>query len=128
MFLFTVRSLSWAGESKQRGDDRQMLPGKLYRFIDLKRVGVNNYPTLKRWQETQGFPKGRLLGENTRVWTEEEIVAWWDSKADPPPEIVKPAPSVGPEGSGRVTKAVKHPLDSESAAPAQASMNGGAHE
>ena len=52
------------------------------------------------------------MGENTRVWTVEEVEAWWDSKAEqPPPEIVKPAPSVGPEGSGRVTKAVKHPLD-----------------
>jgi predicted DNA-binding transcriptional regulator AlpA len=57
-----------------------MIVGKLYRFKDLAELGVRNYPTLKRWQETQGFPKGRLLGENTRVWTEEELLGWWNSR------------------------------------------------
>jgi predicted DNA-binding transcriptional regulator AlpA len=71
------------------------LPVKLLKFKDLARVGVNNYPTLKRWQKDQGFPKGRLLGKNTRVWTEEEILAWWDSRAEqPPPENVKGAGAV----------------------------------
>jgi hypothetical protein len=48
------------------------------------------------------------------------------ARIEAPPDIVKPAPSVGPEGSGRVTKP-KHPLNSESAPDAQASRNGGAH-
>ena len=70
-----------------------MIVGKLYRFKDLAELGVRNYPTLKRWQDTQGFPKGRLLGENTRVWTEGELLGWWNSRpTDPPPEIAKPRP------------------------------------
>jgi predicted DNA-binding transcriptional regulator AlpA len=49
----------------------------LLRFGDLKaRRIVSNYPTLKRWQEREGFPRGFLLGPNTRVWREAEIEAW----------------------------------------------------
>ena len=57
------------------------IPSKLLRFPELKCVGVNNHPTLKRWQEREGFPLGRLIGPNTRVWTEEDVAAWWDSEA-----------------------------------------------
>jgi predicted DNA-binding transcriptional regulator AlpA len=84
-----------------------MLSSKLLRFKDLECVGIRNHPTLKRWQETQGFPSGRLLGPNTRVWTVEEVETWWDSKADPPPENVKPAP-LRQEGSRRVVKEDRH--------------------
>jgi predicted DNA-binding transcriptional regulator AlpA len=53
----------------------------LLRFRDLKARGiVRNYPTLKRWQEKQGFPRGVLLGENTRAWREAEIEAWLASR------------------------------------------------
>jgi predicted DNA-binding transcriptional regulator AlpA len=88
-----------------------VLPGKLFRFNDLWRVGIKNHPTLKRWQDTQGFPRGRLLGENIRVWTEEEVIAWWDSGADPPPEIVSPPPlltqrEAGQEMLQRAAKAI----------------------
>ena len=43
----------------------------LLRFRDLKDRGiVSNHVTLKRWIEREGFPPGRLLGPNTRVWRE----------------------------------------------------------
>ena len=53
----------------------------LLRFADLKRRNiVRNYVTLGRWIEYEGFPPGRLLGPNTRVWRESEIDAWLDSR------------------------------------------------
>jgi predicted DNA-binding transcriptional regulator AlpA len=95
------------------------LPGKLLKFKDLSRVGVNNYPTLKRWQKDQGFPKGRLLGENTRVWTEEEIVAWWDSRVEqPPPENVKGAGAVDAAPDARKPKPPLSPTNISELAPA----------
>jgi predicted DNA-binding transcriptional regulator AlpA len=49
----------------------------LLRFNDLKtRKIVTNHPTLRRWIEQEGFPPGRWLGPNTRVWTETEINQW----------------------------------------------------
>ena len=51
----------------------------LLRFRDLKdRRIVGNHVTLKRWIEREGFPPGRMLGPNTRVWRESEIDAWLD--------------------------------------------------
>ena len=51
------------------------------RFADLKRMQiVSNHVTLKRWIEREGFPPGRMLGPNTRVWRESEIEAWLDSR------------------------------------------------
>jgi predicted DNA-binding transcriptional regulator AlpA len=103
-----------------------MIVGKLYRFKDLAQIGVRNYPTLYRWIETQGFPKGRLLGENTRVWTEAELQSWFESRpTDPPPDKAKPAPSVAAEGGGR-DYLPEPPLNSEPDASAQASRSGGA--
>jgi predicted DNA-binding transcriptional regulator AlpA len=96
-----------------------MLPAELFRFKDLRRVGIHNHPTLKRWQKTQGFPKGRLIGPNTRVWSSEEVEAWWESKADPPPEIVKAAPLLQ-EGSRRVVKEDRHQSSTASDSAAQA--------
>ena len=77
------------------------LPSKVLRFPDLKRVGINNWPTLKRRVEKDNFPPGRYIGKNSRVWTEEEIEAWWLSRpsAGPPPDIVKDPPL--PPGQGR---------------------------
>ena len=53
----------------------------LLRFRDLKARGiVNNYPTLYRWIETQGFPPGQMLGPNSRAWRECDIEAWLASR------------------------------------------------
>jgi predicted DNA-binding transcriptional regulator AlpA len=50
---------------------------KFLRFRDLKTRGiVNNWTTLRRWIKEGRFPPGRLIGPNTRVWTEEEIERW----------------------------------------------------
>ena len=47
---------------------------KLLRMRDLKeRNIVHNWPTLLRWIDENGFPPGRLVGPNTRAWTEAEI-------------------------------------------------------
>ena len=101
------------------------LPNKLLRFRDLKRIGlIENWPTLKRRIESQGFPPGRLLGPNTRVWTEGEVEVWFVSRPehleDPPPEIVKPAPLLQ-EGSRRVVKEDRHPPDNRIGSGRQAS-------
>ena len=56
-------------------------PVVLLRFADLKARGiVKNWPTLKRWIENEGFPPGRQLGPNTRVFPEDEIQEWLDSR------------------------------------------------
>jgi hypothetical protein len=57
-------------------------PGMLYRFRDLveKRL-VENYPTLRYWQEHNDFPLGKRLGANVRVWTGDELNDWWDSRS-----------------------------------------------
>jgi predicted DNA-binding transcriptional regulator AlpA len=63
---------------------------KFLRFRDLQEAGiVASWPMLSRRIERDGFPPGRKLGPNTRVWTEQEVRAWLDSrpttrKAAPP--------------------------------------------
>jgi predicted DNA-binding transcriptional regulator AlpA len=53
----------------------------LIRFRHLKERGiVENWPQLKRLVEKCGFPSGRYLGPNSRVWFEDEIDAWLDSR------------------------------------------------
>ena len=49
----------------------------ILRFSDLRARGlVSNWVTLRRWIQHQGFPPGRKLGPNTRVWTGDEISEW----------------------------------------------------
>jgi predicted DNA-binding transcriptional regulator AlpA len=56
-------------------------PQPLVRFRDLKeRKIVGNRVTLWKWIRNQGFPPGRLLGPNTRAWTEAEISEWLASR------------------------------------------------
>ena len=58
----------------------------LLRFPDLKARGiVNNWMTLRRWIEREGFPPGKKIGPNTRAWTEAEIEAWLQSRATADP-------------------------------------------
>jgi hypothetical protein len=37
-------------------------------------------------QQTAGFPKGRLIGPNTRAWEEEEVAGWWNTRPVEPSE------------------------------------------
>ena len=53
----------------------------LYRFLDLKRLGiVGNYTTLLRWIASGDFPAGIYLGANTRAWLVSEIEDWIASR------------------------------------------------
>ena len=57
------------------------LESRFLRFSDLQAMGiVNCWPTLSRWIARQGFPPGKYLGPNTRVWTVEEVEAWIASR------------------------------------------------
>ena len=65
-----------------------MLPNQL-RFRDLKARGiVTNWVTLNNWIETEGFPSGRMVGPNTRLWDEPDVAAWLQAR----PVARKPAP------------------------------------
>jgi hypothetical protein len=60
----------------------------MLRFNDLKARGVvNNWVTLLSWIEKQGFPPGRLLGPNTRAWTDQEVAEWIASRPTPFKEV-----------------------------------------
>jgi predicted DNA-binding transcriptional regulator AlpA len=51
------------------------------RFHDLYERGIaKSWLQLKNLQDKYGFPKGRLIGANTRAWTEEEIAARIESR------------------------------------------------
>jgi predicted DNA-binding transcriptional regulator AlpA len=57
------------------------MPIKLLRFADLRAMGfVRNWPQLDRMQERHGFPVGRLISSNCRVWTEEEVEKWLEHR------------------------------------------------
>jgi predicted DNA-binding transcriptional regulator AlpA len=54
---------------------------KFLRFRDLQERGViKNRVTLHNRIKNEGFPEGRKLGPNTRVWTETEVVEWLASR------------------------------------------------
>ena len=63
---------------------------KLLRFRDLQERGViNNWPMLRVRIRRDGFPPGRMIGPNSRAWTEVEIEAW-----------IKSRPTAGPAPRG----------------------------
>jgi predicted DNA-binding transcriptional regulator AlpA len=54
------------------------------RFTDLVARGIlKNRVTLANWIK-HGFPPGRLIGPNTRAWTEEEIETYLASRPAAP--------------------------------------------
>jgi len=60
---------------------------KHLRFEDLKALGiVRNRTTLGRWIRSNGFPPGKMVGPNTRIWTDAEIAAWQESVAPSRPD------------------------------------------
>ena len=57
------------------------MAGILLRFKDLKeRRIIDNHGTLEERIKRDGFPVGRWLGPNTRVWSEDEVTHWLDSR------------------------------------------------
>ena len=51
------------------------------RFADLQdRNIVPNRTTLKRWQDQLDFPQGILLSDRIRVWPDDEVDAWIESR------------------------------------------------
>jgi predicted DNA-binding transcriptional regulator AlpA len=80
------------------------MPTKLVRFPDLKARGIiNSWPMLKRRIQRDGFPPGRMIGPNSRAWTESEIEQWLDSR---------PLAGPAPRGAAKV----KHEQRKEQAA------------
>ena len=68
------------------------------RYADLKARGVvKNRTQLKNMIEKYNFPRGRLISPNVRVWTDEEIDTYIDSR----PVEAKPVP----KSKGRPRKA-----------------------
>lgn len=110
-----------------------MLPSKLLRFKDLAKVGITNWPTLNNRVAHDNFPPGRYVGKNTRVWTLEEVEAWWDSRppGGRPPDIVGEPAAGSPAretSNRRETEAsLRHPRYSEAVDSAQPPLpaNGG---
>ena len=54
---------------------------KYLRFKDLQAMGlVNNRVTLGRWIRKHGFPRGVFVTPQTRIWREEDVLAWLESR------------------------------------------------
>jgi predicted DNA-binding transcriptional regulator AlpA len=65
---------------------------RLLRYADLLALGiVNNRATLANWIRDRGFPRGSLIGPNSRAWSAAEVREWLDSR----PTAPKPTPSTG---------------------------------
>jgi predicted DNA-binding transcriptional regulator AlpA len=89
------------------------LPKCVLRMKDLKCVGINNWPTLKRRILKDNFPPGRYVGANTRVWDEAEVERWWATRPSAaPPENVKPA-AASPAREVSNGREIKPPLRQE---------------
>ena len=51
------------------------------RFHDLKERGfVKSWPALRNLILHSGFPPGRLTGPQIRVWTEQEVLEWFNTR------------------------------------------------
>jgi len=81
---------------------------RLLRFKDLRERGIiRNWPMLKRRITRDGFPPGRMIGPNSRAWTEEEVEAWVKSRptAGPAPRGAAKSPRGRPRKSDRTASA-----------------------
>jgi predicted DNA-binding transcriptional regulator AlpA len=62
---------------RDSADDAEAQLKILVRFKDLKKAGyVQNWPTLLRLIDEDGFPSGFMLGRNTRAWVLRDVEAW----------------------------------------------------
>jgi predicted DNA-binding transcriptional regulator AlpA len=69
-------------DSDDDGDgDDDPDPARVLRFRDLKALGiVTSWVTLAVWIREQNFPKGFLLGPNSRCWFAADVMAWLKSR------------------------------------------------
>ena len=84
---------------------------RLLRYRDLRARGiVDNRPQLGRLKEKHGFPPGRMLSPNTRVWTEAEVDDW----------IASLPVATGPalRGAAKALQARKRAAQTEGSTPA----------
>ena len=67
------------------------------RFADLEERGItNSRPALKYRIENFGFPPGRLIGPNTRAWTEAEVEEYLAKCQTAPKATPEPSPTALP--------------------------------
>jgi predicted DNA-binding transcriptional regulator AlpA len=65
----------------------------LLRFKQLQqRRIVSNWPQLKELIEKHGFPVGKYLSPNVRIWDEDEIDAWLASRPLAEPDALTAEP------------------------------------
>jgi hypothetical protein len=51
------------------------------RFRDLQARGIiTSWPVLKQRVDRDGFPPGKKVGPNTRIWEDTEVYEWVDSR------------------------------------------------
>jgi predicted DNA-binding transcriptional regulator AlpA len=63
---------------------------RFLRFKDLQERGlVLSHQGLRHLQLYENFPPGRLLGPSSRVWSENEVAAWLNSRPVAPSEQTK---------------------------------------
>jgi predicted DNA-binding transcriptional regulator AlpA len=85
-----------------------MSKSKFLRFADLKERGIiTSWPMLRRRIERDDFPRGRMLGPNTRAWSEAEVEAW-----------IKSRPTAGPAPRGAAKSRRERKADRAAAATA----------
>jgi predicted DNA-binding transcriptional regulator AlpA len=57
------------------------MASRYLRFRDLQARGIiTSWPILKRRVDLDGFPPGKKVGPNTRIWDEAEVDAWVASR------------------------------------------------
>ena len=80
MRLYNTARRTYVDLNANQLEANVMVP-TLLRYADLQRRNVvKNWQTLSNWIEKENFPPGRLIGPNTRVWTEEEVTEWISSR------------------------------------------------
>jgi hypothetical protein len=64
---------------------------KLLAFCDLReRKIARSWQQLGRLIKKENFPPGKMLGPNSRRWTEDEVTSWYEQRPDPAPVSDKP--------------------------------------
>jgi len=62
---------------------------KQLRYAELKALGIAaNRPSLQNLISNEGFPPGRRLGANTRVWDSGEVEAWLAARPSNPKPLL----------------------------------------